>query len=65
MNTEVFHHNKQEKEKWEKWAYNFMACEIESPLTEFYLLVDNEELPHLRQAWVVKASEKQGLSLPD
>lgn len=35
-----------------------MACEIESPLLEFYLLVDNEELPHLRQAQVVKASGK-------
>lgn len=35
-----------------------MACEIESPLAEFYLLVDNEELPHLRQAQVVKASGK-------
>lgn len=35
-----------------------MACEIESPLTGFYLLVGNEELPHLRQARVVKASGK-------
>lgn len=43
-----------------KWTYNFMTCEIELPLTDFYLLVDNEELCHLRQGRVIKATGRQG-----
>ena len=49
--------NKQKKCK--KWTYNFMTCEIESPLPDFYLLVDNEELCHLRQRWVIKATGRR------
>ena len=36
-----------------------MTCEIESPLPDFYLLVDNEELCHLRQRWVIKATGRR------
>lgn len=38
-----------------------MTCEIELPLTDFYLLVDNEELCHLRQGWVIKATGRRGI----
>lgn len=36
-----------------------MTCEIELPLTDFYLLVDDEELCHLKQGWVIKSHWKE------
>lgn len=38
-----------------------MTCEIELPLADFYLWVDNEELCHLRQGWVIKATGRRGI----
>lgn len=38
-----------------------MTCEIELPLTDFYLSVDNEELCHLWQGWVIKATGRRGI----
>lgn len=59
QNTQKFSAITNKQKKCKKWTYNFMSCEIESPLPDFYLLVDNEELCHLRQRWVIKATGRR------
>lgn len=49
------------KKTCKKWTYNFMTCEIELPLSDFYFLVGNEELCHLRQGWGIKAPGRRGI----